>query len=190
MGTPSLRLRLVFKDRTILSQKQRSDGMDHCWLLIKPQLHKTIADVCTHLVHVFELNRSCPNGVLLTMEGFAFTPFESTEILNDKDIICVKKKGGATTDALEAEDEGNLVEEEVEDDGLENGNRGLLLLANDNKGKEVYQSESEDVDEDQSLDEDSPEEAVLKWVAEDRRRNGGLRRLDVEDDPETDEIEI
>lgn len=74
----------------------------------------------------------------------------------------MKKKGGATTDALEAGEEGNLLEEEVEDDGLENGNRGLLLLANNNKGKEVYQSESEDVDEDQSLDEDSPEEAVCK----------------------------
>ena len=64
---------------------------------------------------------------------------------------------------LEAGEEGNLLEEEVEDDGLENGDRGLLLLANDNKGKEVYQSESEDVGEDQSLDEeDLPEEAVCK----------------------------
>ncbi|PWA57659.1 Coilin [Artemisia annua] len=195
MGTPSLRLRLVFKDRTILTQKQRSDGMNHCWLLIKPQQHKTIADVCSHLVHVFELNRSCPNGVLLTMEGFAFTPFESTEILNDKDIICVKKKGGATTDALEAGEEGNLLEEEVEHDGLENGDRGLLLLANDNKGKEVYQSESEDVDEDQSLDEDSPEEAVCKKrkastnLQNLKKKKRCLGVLDNEDDTVTDEIE-
>nr|GEU83927.1 hypothetical protein [Tanacetum cinerariifolium] len=165
MGTPSLRLRLVFKDRTILSQKQRSDGMNHSWLLIKPQLHKTIADVCTHLVHVFELNRSCPNGVLLTMEGFAFAPFESTEILNDKDIICVKKKGGATTDALEAEDEGNLLEEEVEDDGLENGNR------------------------------DSPEQAVCKKrkastnLQNLKKKKRCLGVLDDEDDTENDETE-
>lgn len=71
----------------------------------------------------------------------------------------MKKKGGGTA-TIEAEDEGNLLDE-VEDDGLEPGDNGLLLLANDNRTGE-YESEPEEVDEEQSHDEDSPVETISK----------------------------
>ncbi|KAJ9549439.1 hypothetical protein OSB04_021982 [Centaurea solstitialis] len=107
--TPSLRLRLVFEDRSILSRNQRSEGMDHAWFLLKSQQHRTISDVCAHLLHIFKLGRSCPNGILLSMDGFVLPSFESTEMLKDKE------KGG---DAVEAVDAGNLLDK-VENDGLD-----------------------------------------------------------------------
>ncbi|KAK1438178.1 hypothetical protein QVD17_03983 [Tagetes erecta] len=153
MGTPSVRVRLLFEDRSILTKTQRSDEMDHTWLLLKLQQHPTISDVCAHLLHSFKLHRSCPNGIMLYMEGFALPPFESTEILKEKEIICVKKKGGSTPDAC------NLL-----DDTLEPDDDSLLLLANDNFDKRTkeYQSESEEDDEEQSHDEELPEETISK----------------------------
>ncbi|KAJ0428064.1 putative coilin [Helianthus annuus] len=71
MGTPSVRVRLVFEDRSILTKTQRSDGMNNTWLLLKLQQHPTIADVCTHLLHIFNLRRSCPNGILLSVTPFS-----------------------------------------------------------------------------------------------------------------------
>ncbi|KAI3713870.1 hypothetical protein L1987_72457 [Smallanthus sonchifolius] len=186
MGTPSLRVRLVFQDRSILTKTQRSDGMNHSWLLLKLQQHRTISDVCTHLLHIFNLHRSCPNGILLSMEGFALPPFESTEILEEKEIICVKRKGGSTPDAC------NLL-----DDVLVPGDDGLLLLADDNsdKGTKEYQSESEEVDEEQSQDE-LPEETISKK----RKASTNLQNVtkkkqclaalgDDEDEAETEETE-
>lgn len=72
----------------------------------------------------------------------------------------MKKKGRAT---LEVADGAKLLDE-AEDDGLELGDKGLLLLANDNMETGEYQSESnsEEVDEEQSEDEESPVEAVSR----------------------------
>ncbi|KAD0345284.1 hypothetical protein E3N88_44421 [Mikania micrantha] len=187
MGTPSLRVRLVFDDRSILSETQRSDAMNNSWLLLKLQQHRTISDVCTHLLHIFNLHRSCPNGILLSMEGFTLPPFESTEILKEKEIICVKKKGDSTTDAC------NLL-----DDVLEPQDDGLILLANDNFNKETkeYHSESEKVDEEQAQDEELPEKIILKK----RKPSTNLQNLkrkkqclamlgDDEDEAEPEEVE-
>ncbi|KAL8201332.1 hypothetical protein R6Q57_012671 [Mikania cordata] len=187
MGTPSLRVRLVFDDRSILSETQRSDAMNNSWLLLKLQQHRTISDVCTHLLHIFNLHRSCPNGILLSMEGFTLPPFESTEILKEKEIICVKKKGDSTTDAC------NLL-----DDVLEPQDDGLILLANDNLNKETkeYHSESDKVDEEQAQDEELHEKIILKK----RKPSTNLQNLkrkkqclamlgDDEDEAETEEVE-
>ncbi|KAI3694178.1 hypothetical protein L1987_77139 [Smallanthus sonchifolius] len=185
-----LRLRLVFEDRSILTKTQRSDGMNRSWLLLKLQQHPTISDVCTHLLHIFKLRRSCPNGILLSMEGFTLPPFESTEILQDKEIICVKKKGGTKPDA------GKLLDE-VEDDGLEPEDNGLLLLENNKFDKAGgYQSSSEEGDEEQSQDEELLEAAASKK----RKASTNLLNLkkkkrclgvldDDEDEAETEEIE-
>ncbi|KAL7608875.1 coilin isoform X1 [Lactuca sativa] len=188
METPSLRVRLEFGDRSILSKPQRSDGMNKSWLLLKLQQHRTISDVCTHLLHIFKLHRSCPNGILLSMDGFVLPPSESTEILKDKELICVKKKGGATPDA------DNLLDE-VEADDLEPGENGLLLLAND-KGTEEVQSESEEVDEEQSQDEEDEEpvskkrKASIKLQNSNRNKRPCLRVLDdVENEAETQEFD-
>lgn len=68
-------------------------------------------------------------------------------------VFSVKKKGGLTPDAC------NLL-----DDALEPDDDSLLLLANDHidKGTKEYQSESEEVDEEQSQDEELPEETISK----------------------------
>ncbi|XP_076905732.1 coilin-like [Bidens hawaiensis] len=188
MGTPSsLRIRLIFEGRSILSKTQRSDGMNHAWLLLKLQQLRTISDVSTYLLDIFKLRRSCPNGILLSMEGFALPPFESTEILKDKEIISVKKKGGSTPNAC------NLL-----DDVLESEDDGLLHLGNGDVDKEAkeYESESEEVDEEQSQDEEPPEETISKK----RKASSNLQNLkkkkqclaaldDDEDEVETEEIE-
>ncbi|XP_076889329.1 coilin-like isoform X2 [Bidens hawaiensis] len=178
--TPPLRIRLVFLDPSILTKPQRSDGMNNSWLLIRPQQHPTVSDVITHLIHVFKLRSRCPDGILLSMEGFTLPPFESTEILKDKDIICVKKKGGKT---------------QVEDDKLEDN--GLLLLENNKLDKDgEYSSESEEVDEELSQDEESPEEAfskkrkALTILQNMKKKRRCVTMLDDdEDEAEADELE-
>ncbi|CAL5093848.1 unnamed protein product [Urochloa decumbens] len=85
-----VRLRLVFKNRRILRRAERDEGLRRCWLLL-PELD-TVADLAAHVSERFRLRRSCPDGVVLSMDGFALPPFESTCIFRDKDIIMVKQK--------------------------------------------------------------------------------------------------
>ncbi|MCD7464509.1 hypothetical protein HAX54_052896 [Datura stramonium] len=89
-----VRLRLLFKDPDILSDLQKSEGFKRSWLLLKPQQHRTVSDLSSYLLHTFQLHDSCPHGILLSMDGFVLPPFESTCILEDKDVVSVKKKGG------------------------------------------------------------------------------------------------
>ncbi|XP_024991465.1 coilin-like isoform X2 [Cynara cardunculus var. scolymus] len=162
MERQSVRLRLLFEDRSILSEAQRSDGMNRSWLLIEPQQHRKISDVCNHLLQYFNLRRSCPNGIHLYMEGFVLPPSESTRILKDKEIICVRRKGAALTEAIEAADACNLLDE-AEINRNEPINNGMLLLANEEFDKETggYQSES-DAEEEKLEDEPSPLETLSK----------------------------
>ncbi|CAH1433922.1 unnamed protein product [Lactuca virosa] len=114
METQSIRLRLVFEDGSLLSETQRSDGMNQSWLLDEPNQHQKISDVCNHLLHSFNLRDSCPNGILLYMDGFVLPPSESTRILKDREFLCVKRKGMAMAmaEAIEEADACNLVKEE------------------------------------------------------------------------------
>ncbi|KAI5019572.1 hypothetical protein ZWY2020_044460 [Hordeum vulgare] len=84
-----VRLRLVFDKTRLLRRAQRD--LRRCWLLLRPEL-ATVADLSAHVAARFRLHRSCPGGVVLTMDGFALPPFESTCIFRDKDIIRVKQK--------------------------------------------------------------------------------------------------
>ncbi|CAN6355805.1 unnamed protein product [Urochloa humidicola] len=86
-----VRLRLVFENRRILRRAERDEGLRRCWLLLRPELD-TVADLAAHVAERFRLRRSCPHGVVLSMDGFALPPFESTCIFRDKDIIRVKQK--------------------------------------------------------------------------------------------------
>ncbi|XP_039124619.1 coilin-like [Dioscorea cayenensis subsp. rotundata] len=86
------RVRVVFDDhRHLLTKPQRLDGLKKCWLLLRPKL-ATISDLSSHLSRRFHLRRSCPLGLVLSMDGFVLPSFESTYILNDGDIIRVRKK--------------------------------------------------------------------------------------------------
>ncbi|CAN6351595.1 unnamed protein product [Urochloa humidicola] len=86
-----VRLRLVFENRRILRRAERDEGLRRCWLLLRPELD-TVADLAAHVSERFRLRRSCPEGVVLSMDGFALPPFESTCIFRDMDIIRVKQK--------------------------------------------------------------------------------------------------
>lgn len=85
----------MFDDGGILSKSQKKDGLKRSWLLLKPH-HQTISDVVSYLLHHFDLYDACPNGIILSMDGFIVPPFESTAILKDGDLIRVKKKGTAS----------------------------------------------------------------------------------------------
>ncbi|TVT97952.1 hypothetical protein EJB05_56778 [Eragrostis curvula] len=88
---PPVRLRLVFDKRSLLRRSQRDDGLRRCWLLLRPEL-ATVADLAAHVADRFRLGRSCPGGVILSMDRFVLPPFESTSIFRDKDIVRVKQK--------------------------------------------------------------------------------------------------
>ncbi|MED6196951.1 hypothetical protein PIB30_052139 [Stylosanthes scabra] len=95
------RVRVVFEEHSMLSKSKKKEGLKRCWLLLKPQ-HNTISDLSSHLQSAFSLHRTCPNGITLYMDGFVLPPFESTSILKDKDIICVKRKGNMLIDKPDA----------------------------------------------------------------------------------------
>ncbi|RAL53317.1 hypothetical protein DM860_006989 [Cuscuta australis] len=97
----SSRIRLVFHGG-ILSESQVSEGLENTWVLLKPQHQRTISDLGSYILQIFNLHESCPCGVLLSMDGFALPPFESSSILKDKDVISVKRRIG--TPAIECND--------------------------------------------------------------------------------------
>ncbi|CAD6263903.1 unnamed protein product [Miscanthus lutarioriparius] len=86
-----VRLRLLFENSRLLRRVQRDEGLRRCWLLLSPEL-ATVADLAAHVAARFRLRRTCPRGVVLSMDGFTLPPFESTCIFRDNDIIRVKQK--------------------------------------------------------------------------------------------------
>ncbi|GFY88209.1 sphere organelles protein-like protein [Actinidia rufa] len=145
----AVRLRVVFEDRHILTESQKSDGLKRSWLLLKPQ-HDTISDLSSYLTHIFDLSHSCPHGIKLSMDGFVLPPFESTCMLKDKDVIRVKRNGGILREVIEAGDGPNLIEEEkiVEKQPVATC---VPLLANEEFETETggYQSEAEEDEDNQ-----------------------------------------
>ncbi|XP_016490048.1 uncharacterized protein LOC107809868 isoform X2 [Nicotiana tabacum] len=146
----SVRVRLIFKERHILSELQeKSEGLSHSWFLLKPQQHRTISDLSSSVLHTFQLHHSCPHGLLLSMDGFVLPPFESTCILKDNSTVSVKKKGGVL--AIQGNDTPNIAENIriVEKQPV---NTGQLLLANeeefDNESGGYESEEPEDEYED------------------------------------------
>ncbi|KAL5552774.1 hypothetical protein UlMin_040175 [Ulmus minor] len=177
-----LKLRLVFQDRNILSKSQRKEGLKRSWILMKPH-HDTISDFAAYLLYVFDLDDACPHGLVLSMDGFALPPFESTSILKDNDIICVKKKQGVTNDVLQVCDGKNTCE--LEGIGDEQpANAGMKLLANEEFELETggYGSESEEDDpddgEDELLVDDKPEKKTVskKRKASEKLQNSKRKR--------------
>ncbi|CAL8994125.1 unnamed protein product [Prunus brigantina] len=165
--TESVRLRVTFKERHILSKSQKTEGLKRSWILLKPH-HRTISDLAAHLLHAFDLNASCPDGLLISMDGFVLPPFESTSIFRDKDIISVKRKGGTLSEIALVDDgtDSLEIEEIVERRPL---NTGIKLLANEEFEKETggYESESE---------EDEPYQLEDPLTVEDAPETGSSRR--------------
>ncbi|KAB2624811.1 coilin [Pyrus ussuriensis x Pyrus communis] len=132
--TEGVRLRVAFKERHILSN----------WILLKPH-HRTISDLAAYLLHAFDLHGSCPDGLLISMDGFVLPPFESTSIFKDKDIISVKRKEGTLSEIALLDDGTDAIEVEeiVERQPM---NTRMNLLANEGFEKETggYDSYSEE----------------------------------------------
>ncbi|KAI5406133.1 hypothetical protein KIW84_052760 [Lathyrus oleraceus] len=96
-----VRLRLLFDDPNILSKSKTKQGLNRCWFLLEPHL-TTISDLTSHLQTLFRLHRTSPAGITLSMDDFVLPSFESTCILKDKDIVCVRRKGSRLTDSKPA----------------------------------------------------------------------------------------
>ncbi|OMO81603.1 hypothetical protein COLO4_23486 [Corchorus olitorius] len=177
----SVRLRLEFEDRHTLSKSQRKQGLKRSLILLKPQ-HNTISDLSSYLLHIFDLQKSCPDGLILSMDGFVLPPFESTCIFKDRDIINVKKKGGKSNDPVKVDKGFNSLEElEIVEQPPVNTNRGVKLLAYEEFNKETggYESESEEDEEEldpslenQALVESTP---IENMVSKKRKASKNLR---------------
>ncbi|KAF9605469.1 hypothetical protein IFM89_017488 [Coptis chinensis] len=157
MGT--VRLRVVFEDRHLLTKTQKSQGLKRTWILLKPGL-ETISDLTSYLIHSFNLRNASPDTLHLSMDGFVLPYFESTHFFKDKDIIRVKRKDS---------DEANLLENtEVVEKGLVYTGVKLLALEEFDKESGGYQSEPEDIEYDR------PEKSSGKSISKKRKSSKEL----------------
>ncbi|PON64280.1 Coilin [Parasponia andersonii] len=197
-----MRLRVVFEDRQILSKSQRTEGLKRSWVLLKPH-HHTISDLSAHLLHVFDLDQACPDGLVLSdasvygsiefegfvglgpqksdgfrVEGFVLPPFESTSILKEKDIIRLKKKRGPCTDIVRVRDGRKSNEEEEALEKLP-VHEGMKLLANEEFENESggYQSEAEEGELEKLVDKSHVDDIPEKnRVSKKRKASKKLKR--------------
>ncbi|CAM8980018.1 unnamed protein product [Rhodiola kirilowii] len=171
----NLRFRVHFADRGILTASQKKERLNRSWLLLKPDL-KTIADLANYLARLFRLHHSCPSGILLFIDGFVLPQFESTSIVKDKDLICVKRKRGVVHDIVELCNGSDFGEEEG---GLKRLGLGAnkLLLADEEFEKEIggYQSEEEGEDGMDELSDESLQGAIQKPISKKRKANRKLK---------------
>ncbi|CAH1418449.1 unnamed protein product [Lactuca virosa] len=113
--------------RSILSKPQRSDGINKSWLLLKLQ-HQTISSpICIFLFSILmplvlfnhrllSILNLLSAELMRKMDGFVLPPTESTEILKDNELFCIKKKDGAIPDAENLVDEVEADEEQSQDE--------------------------------------------------------------------------
>ncbi|CAL1395338.1 unnamed protein product [Linum trigynum] len=151
----TVRLRLTF-DKALSDSLEKTDGLKRFWVLLNPQ-HKTISDLSHYLLDAFDLHNACPDGLLLSMEGFFLPPFESTSVLKDRDIVRVKRKSGEIIklghNGQERADLGML--EFVGHRSLAVAVAPMKLLANEEFEKETggYESDEPEEEDDAELED-------------------------------------
>ncbi|KAJ0256837.1 Coilin [Hirschfeldia incana] len=157
MEPEKVRIRLVFEDQRVLSKTQKKQGLKRSWVVLDPKCHRTVSEFSNHLLHTFCLFEACPHGLSLSMDGFVLPPFESSCVLKDKDIVCVKRKKEPLLENVEEDSEENVCAA-IEDE--ERAAPGAMLLANEEFQKETggYKSESEE----DELEEVVPEKKTSK----------------------------
>ncbi|KAF8104551.1 hypothetical protein N665_0171s0056 [Sinapis alba] len=141
MSEDAVRIRLVFENQRILSKYQKKQGLKRSWVVLNPKYHRTVSEFSNHILYTFSLFEACPHGLSLCMDGFVLPPFESSCVLKDKDIVCVKRKKEPLLEIVEEDSEENVcaaIEAEERAQILP----GALLLANEETGG--YESESEE----------------------------------------------
>ncbi|CAI9756321.1 unnamed protein product [Fraxinus pennsylvanica] len=168
------RVRLVFKNDEILKETQKSDGLNRCWVLLKPDQHRTIADIASHLLQAFQLHQSCPHGLLLSMDGFVLPTYESTTILKDKDLIRVRKREDALF--IEGHNAAHSVKK-LKALEKQTVNSSFLLLSNleFEKGKQVC--ESDDSEEKDDLLENVENPPAVNADSKRRKRKASEKLL-------------
>ncbi|KAJ0972476.1 hypothetical protein J5N97_020435 [Dioscorea zingiberensis] len=150
-----VRIRLVFKERHLLTKSQRSEALKRCWCLVTPGI-ATIADLASHISRSFALHRSCPDGILLFMDDFVLPSFELSSIIKDKDIISVRKKVVKLRKDVNIEDHEaiQIHDHEILDKQPIVCGHQLLAIKEFQEGLQGYDSkDEEDAD-------DYPEEAI------------------------------
>ncbi|KAK8933306.1 hypothetical protein KSP39_PZI015671 [Platanthera zijinensis] len=105
-----VRLRVMFGDAGLLKRSQQRRGLQRCLLQLRPDV-ATIADLAAQIHQNFGLHRSCPHGIIISMDDFVLPPFETTSILKDDDMIMINKNGVAFKDAVKFC--GNQYQEQV-----------------------------------------------------------------------------
>ncbi|CAA7039228.1 unnamed protein product [Microthlaspi erraticum] len=163
MADEKMRIRLLFEDQRILSKNQKKQGLKRSWVVLNPKSQPTVSEFSDHLLHTFSLYEACPHGLSLSMEGFVLPPFESSCVLKDKDIVCVKKKKETLLEIVGEDSEDSV------DNGIEVEDRprilpGQILLANEEFQKETggYESESEEDEVEEKVEEIVPEKKTSK----------------------------
>ncbi|KAG0578469.1 hypothetical protein KC19_4G025600 [Ceratodon purpureus] len=94
-----VRIRLSFEEDGMLSEEQIEQGLNKSWYLVNPQL-LTIGQLSSWITVDFRLGNSCPNGVTLEMSGFALPPTQPTTLLQDAELVSVKRKRRSTAEEL------------------------------------------------------------------------------------------
>lgn len=161
----SVRVRLQFKRRGVLAKSQLTEGLRRTWLLLKPEI-ESISDLAAYLLNTFDLHESCPNGLVLSMDGFVLPPFESTCVLKDKDIVCVGRKGDTVVDTIKA---GEGLDSLGEKENVEKQHvlKGVKLLANEEFEKEC----GECADDVQEFTVSRKRKAPEKLLSSKRKKN-------------------
>ncbi|KFK43570.1 hypothetical protein AALP_AA1G143300 [Arabis alpina] len=163
MVEEKVRIRLVFEDRRILSKYQKKEGLKRSWVVLNRKCQRSVSEFSDHLLHTFSLFEACPHGLSLSMEGFVLPPFESSRVLRDKDIVCVKKKKESLLEIV-GEDSEEDVCAEIDVEERHRILPGELLLANEEFQEETggYESESEEDEIEEKAEEIVPEKKVSK----------------------------
>ncbi|KAL0694358.1 hypothetical protein Bca4012_061538 [Brassica carinata] len=161
MEPEKVRVRLLFEDQRVLRKSQKKQGLKRSWVVLDPKCHRTVSEFSNHLLHTFCLFEACPHGLSLSMDGFVLPPFESSCVLKDKDIVCVKRKKEPLLEIVEYDSEDNVCA------GIEAEERappGPMLLANEEFQKETggYESESEEDELEEKAEETVPEKKTSK----------------------------
>ncbi|CAN8293849.1 unnamed protein product [Cochlearia groenlandica] len=167
MSEEKVRVRLVFEDQRILSKEQKKQGLKRCWVVLDPKCQRTVSEFSEHIFYTFCLFEACPYGLSLSMEGFVLPPFESSCVLKDKDIVCVKKKKKPLL-KLVGEDSEDNVYAAMEVEERARHRPGQILLGNEEFQEETegYSSESEE----EEVAEEKGEEFVLEKNTSKKRK--------------------
>lgn len=130
----SVRIRLCFEEPGMLRKAQVDQGLAKSWYLINADV-LSVGQLAARIEHDYRLRVTCPHGIVLEMCDFVLPPAQSTRILQDFDLVSVRRK----QDGVSREQSKELATNSVSIDGEEVG----LLLAPDEFEKEEggYQSE-------------------------------------------------